>query len=77
MNTENTVVSFTRTSPLSGVTRTRDIDVGDLDLYFRWTSGEGMIQNMLPTVSVDDREFIKTGIVAEGWDDAFPEEWDK
>jgi hypothetical protein len=36
----------------------------------RWLAGEH-IQNAMPTVSADDREFIKSGISPKGWSKAF------
>lgn len=35
----------------------------------------GMLaQNAFPNISVDDREFIMTGITKEEWDETFPPE---
>ena len=36
----------------------------------RWLAGEH-IQDAMPTVSADDREFIKSGISPKGWNLAF------
>ena len=36
----------------------------------RWLDGE-LIQNAMPEVSVDDREFLKSGISPVGWEKAF------
>jgi hypothetical protein len=35
-----------------------------------WEGGE-LIQNAMPNVSADEREFIKTGITAEEWENTF------
>lgn len=35
-----------------------------------WLDGE-LIQNAMPTVSADDREFLKSGISPTGWEKAF------
>ena len=36
----------------------------------RWLAGEH-IQNAMPTVGADDREFLKSGISPKGWDQMF------
>lgn len=59
-------MQITRTSILSGVKRTLDIDVTEEQLS-RWKAGE-LIQNVMPNLSENDREFIKTGITAEEWE---------
>jgi hypothetical protein len=50
---------------LSGVTRSRDIDVTEEE-YDRWRSGV-LIQRAMPHLSDVDREFIMTGITEEEW----------
>ena len=62
---------ITRKSVMSGITRTRDIDVTETQLA-NWEQGM-LIQNAMPNLSADDREFIMTGITAEEWDEAFAE----
>ena len=37
-----------------------------------WQGGE-LIQNAMPNVSADEREFIKTGITPEEWEETFGE----
>ncbi len=37
-----------------------------------WESGE-LIQNAFPTLSADEREFIKTGILPQEWEELFGE----
>ena len=63
---------ITRTSPFTGITRTKDILVTE-DQLERWQRGE-RIQNVMPYLSASDREFIMTGITAEEWDQAFGED---
>ena len=60
-----------RTSPFTGITRMREITVTQEQLD-RWQAGE-LIQNAMPNLSADDREFVMTGITAEEWDEAFGE----
>jgi hypothetical protein len=61
-----------RTSPFTGITRMREITVTQEQLD-RWQAGE-LIQNAMPNLSADDREFVMTGITAEEWDEAFGED---
>lgn len=65
---------ITRTSTLTGIKRTRSIDVKDEDLE-RFNKGF-LLQNAFPYLSANDREFIKSGITPEEWDEHFPEEDD-
>ena len=62
-------MKITRTSPVSGVTRTLDIPVTQAQLD-SWNSG-ALIQNAMPNLSADDREFIMTGIAPEEWEAMF------
>jgi len=61
---------ITRTSILSGKTSTRDVNatMKELQLYYK---GNTLLQNAFPNTSPDDREFIKTGITPEEWDETF------
>jgi hypothetical protein len=63
---------ITRKSPLSGKTNQMNIDVTAGQIA-RWELGE-LIQNAMPNLSADEREFIKTGITPEEWDTAFGEQ---
>lgn len=63
---------ITRTSILSGITRTKDLPV-TIAQARAWLSGE-LIQNAMSHLSVDDREFILSGITAEEWEENFTEE---
>lgn len=63
---------ITRTSPVSGKTTTMEIDVTQSQLD-SWESGQ-LIQNAMPNLSEDEREFILTGITPEEWDSMFGEE---
>ena len=60
---------ITRTSPFSGKTISLEIPVTQAQLD-AWQSGV-FIQDAMPNISADDREFIKTGITPEEWDDLF------
>lgn len=60
-------MKITRTSIISGITRTREIDVTEEQLMEYINSGRP-IQTVLPYLSADDREFIISGITPEEWD---------
>ena len=66
---------ITRRSPLSGKVNTRDIPVTETQ-FADWNAGV-LIQNAMPNISADDREFIKTGITAEEWNAVFGESNDE
>jgi hypothetical protein len=58
-----------RTSPLTGKTNIREINVTEAQIE-AWEGGE-LIQDAMPNLSAGDREFVKTGITDEEWDTAF------
>lgn len=59
-----------RKSVLSGIERTRDIPANPEDMLL-WETGAVNIQDAMPYLNDDDREFILTGITQEEWDKAF------
>jgi hypothetical protein len=61
-----------RTSAISGIERTRSIPANPDDML-AWKAGLGSIDEMMPYLTDDDREFILSGITAEEWDEAFEE----
>jgi len=65
-------MQITKLSPISMKDNTREIDVTQSQLD-RWKAGE-LIQNVMPHVSADDREFLMTGITPEEWDAHFSDE---
>ena len=60
-----------RESPFSGNKNVMDIQVTQAQID-AWMGGE-LIQNAMPNVSADEREFIKTGITPEEWENTFGE----
>ena len=60
-------IPITRTSMVSGITRTRNIPATQQALD-EWMAGGVPIQNVMPMLSDDDREFIMTGITPSEWD---------
>lgn len=69
---ETTRLLVTRKSAFSGVTRTLELNVTEAALA-AWERGEGLIQELMPNLTADEREFIMTGAVSEEWDAAFKE----
>ena len=63
--------AITRTSPFSGKQNTRAISF-NIEDYTAWERGE-LIQNAFPYMSADDREFMKTGITPQEWEETFGE----
>lgn len=61
---------ITRINPFTGELNTRFIEVTQ-EQVDAWNNGM-MIQDAMPNVSADDREFIKTGIT--DWDDFYAEQ---
>jgi hypothetical protein len=62
-------MTITRTSILTGITRTKEINVTEQQLL-SWENGQ-LIQDAMPHLSADDREFIMTGIDENEFDSIF------
>jgi hypothetical protein len=60
---------ITRTSKISGKIRTLDLPVTQEQLD-AWYNGE-LIQKAMPSLTNSQREFIKSGITDEEWDELF------
>jgi hypothetical protein len=60
-------MKITRTNPFNGEVNTLDIPVTEEQVQ-AYMNG-ALIQNAFPNLSADDREFIKTGITAESWEE--------
>ena len=61
------MMTLTKTSPLSGLDNTMTVDC-DVIQYALWKRGM-LIQDAMPDVSLDEREFLISGI--------YPGEWEK
>jgi hypothetical protein len=72
VNKDNNLMQITRRSTLSGQTATRELPITQ-DQYDRWQAGE-LIQDVMPHLSPDDREFIITGNTPEDWEKMFGKE---
>lgn len=66
-------MQITKVSPLTGRENTLDIPVSEEQLA-RWRLGEGPIQNIMPELTPDQREFLMTGYTKEDWATMFPPE---
>lgn len=62
-------MKITRTSRLTGNTSSMDLDITQAQLD-AWVDGE-LVQNAMPHLSVDEREFIITGITPSEWNATF------
>ena len=58
-----------QTNMFTGKTNTWDLPVTSQQIK-RWMNGE-LIQNVMPDLSLEQREFLKTGILPEEWDAMF------
>jgi len=69
------VMRITRTSKISGITRTKEIAITPAQLReVDDPQRKRLIQEILPHLSPSDREFLMTGVTDEewqsmGWDD--------
>ena len=62
-------MKVTRTSPFSRVTRTLDLNITEAQVE-AYANG-ALLQNAFPNLNADEREFYKTGITGEEWDQMF------
>jgi hypothetical protein len=60
---------ITRTNPFNGEVNTMDLDITP-EQVAAYEAG-ALLQNAFPQLSADEREFYKTGITAESWDEMF------
>ena len=58
-----------RKSPFSGKSHEMEIDVSEKQITL-WMEG-ALIQDVMPNLTPDEREFLMTGITAAEWDEAF------
>ena len=68
-------MKITRTSLQSGITRTLDLNVTEEQM--KRIEGDEHIQDVMPHLTDDEREFILTGITASEWEELFGEEEDE
>ena len=63
---------ITRTSPLTGRTQSLDINV-TIEQIKAWEQGS-LIQDVMPQLTADEREFVISGCTPEDFNILFPEE---
>ncbi len=61
---------ITNKSKVSGIVRSMDLPVTEAQLN-RYNTGRFTLQDCFPNLSPDEREFIKTGITADEWEETF------
>ena len=64
-------MKITKTSVLSGITRTRNLPITQ-EQYDVWQKG-GLIQNVMGHLSAGDREWLISGATEEEWNELFEE----
>jgi len=62
-------MNITRTSIFTNITRTLDLPVTQEQIN-NYANGT-LLQNAFPNLSPDDREFIKSGVTGEEWNELF------
>lgn len=62
-----------RVSAISGVERVKDIPVNPDD-YIAWKNGEVSMNEAMPYLNDEDREFILSGIIKDEWNEIFKNE---
>ena len=62
-------MKVTRTSMFTGVQRTIDLSITEEQLA-AWEGGT-LIQEAMPQLSADEREFVMTGVTPEEWEAEF------
>ena len=65
-------LSVTKPSMLSGLENTMVLDI-TFEQYDAWRDGT-LIQDAMPNLTPDEREFLITGITSEEWDNEYKEE---
>ena len=67
---------ITRISPITGKSNSFDIPVSEEEMY-DWYYSDKPIQQSLPDLTPDEREFILSGITPDEWDSIFREDFDE
>jgi hypothetical protein len=55
---------------ISKTTSTKDVDI-TIEQLFRIKHEKELIQNVVPHLSIEDREFLISGITSEEWKELF------
>ena len=65
-------MKITRTSMFTGIERTLSLPITEAQIS-AWKAG-GLIQDVMPQLSTDEREFVMTGVTAQEWASEFGDE---
>jgi hypothetical protein len=63
-------MQVTKQSRISGNVSSMDLDITS-EQFFRIESGIELIQNIVPHLSSEEREFLITGITPQEWNELF------
>tara|TARA_R110000796_G_scaffold61674_3_gene142620 strand:+ start:872 stop:1078 length:207 start_codon:yes stop_codon:yes gene_type:complete len=63
-------MQITRVSPVTGRKNTKDIDITPIQ-YNNWANRRMKIQDAMPHLDANDREFIISGMTKEDWDSLY------
>lgn len=66
---------YEKRSVMSGKLNRMDLPVTPEEIA-AWENGGGLIQDVFPQLTADEREFLMTGATPEEWDEAFKEDED-
>lgn len=67
-------MKITKVSPISNKSNTLDLDITEYQLI-QWQNG-ALIQNVMPHLTADEREFLISGITPKEFDELFNREID-
>ena len=63
-------MKVTRQSMASGKTRTKDLPITPVQ-YVKYIRGEGYVQDIMPDLPSEDREFLISGVTQEEWEELY------
>ena len=66
-------MKVTRESLASGKTRTKDLPITPAQ-YIKYIRGEGHVQDIMPDLPPEDREFLISGVTQEEWEELYGKE---
>lgn len=66
-------MQITKRSPLTGKDNTMDLPISENQMKL-WKSGFGLIQDIMPELTPEQREFLISGSTPEDWAVLFPPE---
>tara|TARA_R110001583_G_scaffold86636_4_gene226367 strand:- start:3665 stop:3877 length:213 start_codon:yes stop_codon:yes gene_type:complete len=66
-------MKVTRESLASGKTHTKDLPITPAQ-YIKYIRGEGHVQDIMPDLPPEDREFLISGVTQEEWEELYGKE---